>query len=202
VGILYRSRRNINKTRTSLLERCSRDGLRRSESRLSGCVVGAGFVLFFFQGFVEFGALLGLDFFALLALFVELLLCSEEFDEGLFGAIALLEAGLDDAQVAALAIAVARGHGVEEALDGDIGHQERECLTARVEIALLAEGDHFFDQRTDSLRLGDGGLDAIFNDDGGDQVAQQSAAVAGVASEFESCIAMAHDVALFRKCSV
>jgi hypothetical protein len=50
--------------------------------------------------------------------------------------------------------------------------------------------------RTDSLGLGHGGLDAVFYDDGRDQVAQQSATMAGVASELESCIAMAHDVKL------
>ena len=70
-----------------------------------------------------------------------------------------------------------------------------------MQIALLAQGDHLFDERTNGLGLGDGRLDAIFDDDGRDQVAQQSAAMAGVASEFESCIAMAHDVALFRKFS-
>ena len=63
-----------------------------------------------------------------------------------------------------------------------------------MEIALLAEGDHLFDVRTDSFGLGHGGLHAIFYDDGRDQVAQQSATMAGVASEFVSCIAMAHDV--------
>jgi len=42
------------------------------------------------------------------------------------------------------------------------------------------------------LRLRDGGLDAVVEKDGGDQIAQKSAAMAGVPSEFEACIAMTH----------
>jgi hypothetical protein len=72
-----------------------------------------------------------------------------------------------------------------------------------VQIALLAQGDHLFNVRTDSLGLGHGGLHAVFHDDGRDQVAQQRAAMAGVASELESCIAMAHGETLFRnQCQV
>jgi hypothetical protein len=63
---------------------------------LGSSVVDAWFFFLLFHGFFELGALLGLDVSALLALFVELLFGAEEFDEGLFGAIALLKAGLDD----------------------------------------------------------------------------------------------------------
>jgi hypothetical protein len=78
----------------------------------------------------------------------------------------LLEAGADDAQIAALAVAVARRHGLKEPLDGLVGHEKAERLTARVQIALLAQGDHLFNVRTDSLGLGHGGLHAVFDDDG------------------------------------
>jgi hypothetical protein len=71
--------------------------------------------------------------------------------------------------------------------------EKAERLTARVQIALLAQGDHFFDVRTNGLGLGHGSLHAVFFDDGRDQVAQQRAAMAGIASELESCIAMAHN---------
>ena len=54
----------------------------RSE-KLSGCVVGAGSVLFLLHGFFEFGALFGLDVGALLSLLFKLLLCTEQLDEGL-----------------------------------------------------------------------------------------------------------------------
>src|SRR3974390_120532 len=66
-------------------------------------------------------------------------------------------------------------------------------------IALLAQRNHLFHVRTDSLGLGYGRLNAVFHDNRRDQVAQQCAAVAGVASEFETCIAMAHGETLFRK---
>jgi hypothetical protein len=65
-----------------------------------------------------------------------------------------------------------------------------------MKIALLAQGNHLFNQRTDSLGLGQRGLDAVFHDDGRGQVAQQGATVTGVASELVSCIAMAHGVLL------
>jgi len=87
-------------------------------------------------------------------------------------------------------------NGVEEPVDGLGGHHVAEGLAARVQIALLAQGDHLFNQRTDGLGLGQGGLDAVFDEDGGDQIAQQGATMAGVASELESCIAMAHGVLL------
>ena len=67
-----------------------------------------------------------------------------------------------------------------------------------MQIALFAQGDHLFHVRTDSLGLGHGGLHAVFYDYGRNQVAQQSATMAGVASELESCIAMAHGETLFR----
>ena len=51
-------------------------------------------------------AALGARVGTLLALLVENLLGSEELDESLLGSVALLEAGADDAQVSAVAIAV------------------------------------------------------------------------------------------------
>ncbi len=66
-----------------------------------------------------------------------------------------------------------------------------------MQIALLAQRDQFFNVRPRRLRLGDGRLYAVFQNDGRDQIAQQSAAVAGVASEFVSCIAVAHGKSLY-----
>jgi len=86
-----------------------------------------------------------------------------------------------------------------EYVDGEIRERNvGKWEHARVQIALLAEGDHLFDMRADCLGLCHGGLHAVFDEDGRDQVAQQRAAVAGVASEFESCITMAHGETLFR----
>jgi hypothetical protein len=61
-----------------------------------------------------------------------------------------------------------------------------------VHVAALAEGDHLFDDGPRGLCLGDGRLDLVVEKNGGHQVAQKRAAVAGVPSEFESCIAMTH----------
>ena len=118
-----------------------------------------------FQLLFELGALLGLDVGALLALDFELLFGAQQFDEGLLRAVALLEAGADDAQIAAVAIAVARSHGVKQPRHGLVGHEKAERLAARVQIALLAQGDHLFHVRTDRLGLGHGGLHAVFHDE-------------------------------------
>jgi hypothetical protein len=61
-----------------------------------------------------------------------------------------------------------------------------------VKIAFLAQSNHFLHVRTHRLGLGPGGVYAVFEDKGRGQGAQQGAAMAGVPSEFESCIAMAH----------
>src|SRR4051794_10503229 len=166
---------------------------------LSGFFAALFFLAFLFLvGGFEFGfellALFGLDLVALLFLGFELLFGTEEFDECFLAAVALAEAGADDAEIAALAIAVTRSHGIKQPRDSRVGLQEAERLAARVQIALLAEGDHLFDVRANSLGFGHGGLHAVFHEDGRNQVAQQGATVAGVASELESCIAMAHDV--------
>src|SRR5258708_25576157 len=162
--------------------------------RLGGFFAALAFVflLAFFELLLELGPLLGLDFVALLLLHFELLFGAEKLDEGLFAAIALAESSADDAQLATLAVPITPRHGFKQPLYGLIGHEKAEGLTARVQIALLAQGNHLFNQRTNSLGLGHGGLHAVFHEDRRDQVAQQSAAVAGVASELESCIAMAH----------
>jgi len=127
-------------------------------------------------------AALGTRFCALLALLIQLVLRTEELDEGLLGSIALLEAGADDAQIAAGAIAVARGHGIEQARNGFPGLEIGECQAAGVQIATLAQGDQLFYVGTSGLGLGDGRLYTVLKKNGRDQVAQQGAAMAGVAS--------------------
>jgi hypothetical protein len=72
---------------------------------------------------VDFFAALGPGFGALLTLLVQLVLGAQEFDEGLFGSVAFLEAGADDAEVAAGAVSVTRGYGVKQAGDGFPGLQ-------------------------------------------------------------------------------
>ena len=163
---------------------------------LRGLLAALGFVrvlLLFFELLFEFGALFRFEVVALLALDFELFFRAQQFDEHLFGTIALLEADANDSQIATVAVAVAGSHDVKKALDGIVGAEKGVRLTARVQIALLAERDHFLNVRTNRLGLGHGRLHAVFFNYGRHQVAQKRAAMAGVASEFVSCIAMAHD---------
>ena len=117
----------------------------------------------------------GADFGTLLALFIDHLLTAQQFDECLLGAVALPPRGANDARIAAFAIAEARSHGIEKFGDRFSGHQIRSCLTARCQIALLAEGDHLLDRRTHGLRLDHRRLDALFHDDRRDHIAQHRA---------------------------
>src|ERR1700679_2957340 len=87
---------------------------------------------------VDFFAALGSCFGALLTLLVQLVLGSEELDEGLLGSIALLEAGAHDAQIAAGAISITRGHGIKQTGDGFPGLQIGERQATGVQIATLA----------------------------------------------------------------
>ena len=134
------------------------------------------------HGLVDLFPALGSGFGALLALLVQLVLRTEELDEGLFGSVAFLEAGADDAEIAAGAVSVARGYGVKQAGDGFPGLQIGEGQAAGMQVASLAQGDQLFDVRTRSLGLGDRRLHPVLEKNGRDQVAQQGAAVAGVAS--------------------
>ena len=149
--------------------------------------------LLIFQLLLEFGALLRLEVGALLALDLKLLLGAQQLDERLFGAVALLESGANDPQIAAVAVAITRSNHVKEPLNSIVCAEKGDRLTARVQIALLAQGDHLLDDGPDGLGLGYGRVHAIFFDNRRHQIPQQRAAMAGVASEFESCIAMAHD---------
>src|SRR5882762_1376712 len=65
-----------------------------------------------------------------------------------------------------------------------------------MDVATLAQSDHLLYQRANCLCLGDGRFNAILDDNRGHQVTQQSAAMAGIASEFESCITMPHGFSL------
>src|SRR5271170_3845054 len=65
----------------------------------------------------ELFALLGAGFCALLGLLVELVLGSEELDEGHLGGVTLAGSQAGDAKVAAIACAVARSHDSKEAID-------------------------------------------------------------------------------------
>jgi hypothetical protein len=53
------------------------------------------------HGLVDFFTTLGAGFGALLTLLVQFVLGTQKFDEGLLGSVAFLEAGADDAEIAA-----------------------------------------------------------------------------------------------------
>src|SRR5579863_182119 len=120
---------------------------------------------------LKLGALFSLKVGALLALDFKLLFGAQQLDERLGGAVSLLETGANDSQITAVAVAVAWSHDIKKPLDGVVGAKKCERLTARVQIALLAQGNHFFDVRTNRLGLRHSGLYAIFFDHGRDQVA-------------------------------
>ena len=69
----------------------------------------------------------------------------------------------------------------------------RRCQPAVGDSTFFAERDHLLDVSLHCLRLGDGGLDALFDDQRGDEVPQQSAPVRCVPAQFPSCYTMTHD---------
>jgi hypothetical protein len=62
-----------------------------------------------------------------------------------------------------------------------------------VNAAILAQRNHLLNQRLGRLGLGNGGVNAIVQNNRGNKVAKQSAAMAGIASQLESAITVAHD---------
>src|ERR1700684_1710346 len=102
------------------------------------------------------------DFFFLGALFLFFLLelVVDEFEDGDFGAVTDAEAGGDDARIPARATQNLRSD-VEEKLLRHVRRREiRGGLPARLQCVALAERDHFFHQRTRSLRACQRGRDA------------------------------------------
>src|SRR5258706_11250931 len=135
---------------------------------------------------------LGAGFRTFFALRVQRLLAAEEFDERLFAAIALAEAGEHDAGISAFAIAEARSNGIKEPGDGSAGHEIGAGLAARGNVATLAQSDHLLHFGTHGFGLGDGGLNALFHDQRSDQIAQKRATRAGIALKLPTCITMTH----------
>src|SRR5690348_10775637 len=148
--------------------------------------------LSFFHRLLGFRRLLGASFSTFLPLLVKHLFAAEEFEECLVGAISLVPRGANDARVAAITIAESRSDGIEQLHHGFVGHQIPGSQATSREISALAQGDHFFDQRTRRLGLGNGRLDALLNDHRSDQVAQQRTPVRRVPSEFVACNFVTH----------
>src|SRR2546430_781855 len=139
-----------------------------------------GSLLLLFKGLLHLFAALGASFGALFPLLVENLLRADQLDEGFFTAIAFAISGADDAQIAALTIAVAGRDGLKETLHRFAAQQVRSSETAGGDVAALAEGNHLLDVGTHRLCLRDSGLDALFQDERSHEVAQQGATVTRV----------------------
>src|SRR6267142_124996 len=80
---------------------------------LGPAAFGARRSLLFFHLFLEIFLALGAGFGALGAFGVDIFLAAHQFDEAGGRAVALAESLVDDAQIAALAVAKTRGHGVK-----------------------------------------------------------------------------------------
>src|SRR5262249_33412255 len=109
------------------------------------------------------------------------------------GVVAVTEAGLDDAGVAALAILVARRQRVEQLLDHVGVAHLGDRLAAVGEAALLAERDKLLDDRTQLLCLGQRGDDLLVLDQGCAHVAEHRAAMLGGAVELAMNLAVTHE---------
>ena len=66
------------------------------------------------------------------------------------------------------------------AVDGFGSDEVGESLAAGMDGAALAEGDHLLDQWLGGLALGHRGFDAGIENDGGDEISEDGAAVAGI----------------------
>src|SRR5262249_53473690 len=103
-------------------------------------------------------------------------------------------ARLEDAQVAAAALGVARTERREE-LVRDIGiAQEADRLTAGVQAAALAERDQLLDDRTQVLRLVQRGRDLLVLDESAGEIHEHRLAMLGGAVELPAAIVMTHDL--------
>jgi hypothetical protein len=146
----------------------------------------------FFHGSLGFGSAFGASFAALLTLFVEQFLATEQFDEGVVGAVTLAPSGANDAEVAAVAIAKARTDNIKQFVNRCAGHEVSERLTTGSKISALAEGDHLLDLGTHGFGFRDRGLDSLFDDERSHQIPQQRAAVRSVTSQFPSGYFVTH----------
>src|ERR1700733_13055971 len=102
----------------------------------------------------------------------------EKFDVGHLGSVTFAGSKARNAEVAALTCCVTRSHSGEQTVDRLRSHKIGGGLATGVDSPALAERDHLLDERAGRLALGDGRLNAIHEDNGGDKVAQHGAAMA------------------------
>src|SRR5437899_10143193 len=116
----------------------------------------------------------------------------DELDNGHRGIVAVAEAGLDDAGVAALAVLVAGRQRVEQLPDLILVAHLGDRLAAHGEAALLAEGDQLLDDRAQFLRLRERSDDLLVLDQRRAHIGEHRAAMLGGAVELTMNLAVTH----------
>ena len=117
----------------------------------------------------------------------------DEFDDRHWGAVAVTEAGLEHAGVAAAALLVARGQHVEQLTHRRIVPQKGEGAAPRVQATTLAKGDHAVGDAAQLLSLGQRRRDLLVGQQRHRHVGKQGFAVARCPVELASAQAMTHD---------
>src|SRR5690606_5808727 len=116
----------------------------------------------------------------------------DELDDGHRGVVAVTEARLHDADVAAVTLGVTRSQRVEQLADLRHVANGADGLTTSVQVALLGEGDQLLDEGTQFLRLRQGGRDLLVLDQRGGHVGEHGLAVADRTAELTIGGAVAH----------
>ncbi len=116
----------------------------------------------------------------------------DEFDHGHRRVVAVAEAGLDDAGVAALAVLVAGRQRVEQLPDLILVAHLGDRLAAHGQPALLAERDQLLHDRAKLLGLRQRGDDLLVLDQRGAHVCKHRAAMLGGAVELAMNLAVTH----------
>src|SRR5688500_5504881 len=169
--------------------RCARRGPPWRSPALRGFGrLGLGLFLGFLVGF-----LLGFLLFLFgLAGFFGLLAAVHQRDQRQRRIVALAEAGLEDAQIAAIALGVARPQVAEQLLDDAAVAQSVEGQPAVGERGLLAERDHRFHHAPQLLRLGQRGGDLLVPQERDRHIAEHRQPVAGRATELSKTVTVPH----------
>src|SRR5580693_10647124 len=116
----------------------------------------------------------------------------DELDHSDWRGIAIAEAGLHDAGIAAVAVLVARTDHLEQLLDhGEVAHL-RDRLAARMQVAALAERDELLDDRAQILRLRQRRRDLLVLDQRRAQVRQHRFAMIRAAAELAVSLGVTH----------
>src|ERR1043166_6262616 len=121
---------------------------------LAAALLGGRGCLIFFHLFTDFFLPLGADLCPLGALGFNHLFAAQQFDVAGGCAIACTPSLVDDAQIAAAAVAKTGRNSIKQAADGLARHQVAASKTASREVSALALCDQFFHVRTHGFGLG------------------------------------------------